>query len=107
MTIEIQTKVKTELKALLGLRKIIWFKGIKGRDITDGHTNFYARFAKPGVVIVSRDTDPDSYDYQIKQENIDILKSATDADGNLLELSIIDTPIEINEAFGTKDFAAG
>lgn len=36
---------------LLGLEKIIWLPGIKGKDITDGHTDFYARFVKPGVVL--------------------------------------------------------
>jgi agmatine deiminase len=40
---------EAELKALLGLRKIIWLPGISGYDITDGHTDFYARFASPGL----------------------------------------------------------
>ena len=99
--------IEAELKELLGLDKIIWLKGIKGRDITDGHTDFYARFAKPGVVIVSRDTDEDSYDYQITRENINILQSSTDAKGNPLNLVILDTPWDINTKYGTKDFAAG
>lgn len=29
-----------ELGRLLGLKKIIWLPGIKGKDITDGHTDF-------------------------------------------------------------------
>jgi agmatine/peptidylarginine deiminase len=40
-----------ELKRLLGLTHIIWLPGIKGRDITDGHTDFYARFASPGSTL--------------------------------------------------------
>lgn len=99
--------VETELKALLGLSKIIWLKGIKGRDITDGHTDFYARFAKPGVVVVSRDTYKSSFDYAITRENINILTNATDAHGKPLDLVILDTPWDINSQFGTKDFAAG
>ncbi len=99
--------VEAELKQLLGLEKIIWLKGIKGKDITDGHTDFYARFAKPGVVVVSRDNDPSSYDYQITRENIRVLQTATDAKGNDLELVILDTPYEINTKFGIRDFAAG
>lgn len=35
------------------------------------------------------------------------MKRATDAHGNTLELIILDTPWEINERFGTNDFAAG
>ena len=99
--------VEAELKQLLGLEKIIWLKGIKGKDITDGHTDFYARFAKPGVVVVSRDNDPSSYDYQITRENIRVLQTATNAQGNDLELVILDTPYEINTKFGIRDFAAG
>lgn len=99
--------VEAELKERLGLDKIIWLKGIKGKDITDGHTDFYARFAKPGVVVVSRDTDKSSYDYKITRDNIKILKSATDAKGQPLELVILDTPWDINTRLGTEDFAAG
>ncbi len=100
-------EIENELKELLGLDKIIWLKGIKGRDITDGHTDFYARFAKPGVVIVSRDTSKSSYDYKITRENIEILKSATDVNDIPLELVILDTPWDINTRYGTKEFAAG
>ncbi len=99
--------VEDELKKLLGLDKIIWLKGIKGKDITDGHTDFYARFAKPGVVIVSRDIDKSSYDYKITRENIDILKSSTDAKGNPFDIVILDTLWDINTKYGIKDFAAG
>lgn len=100
-------EVEQELKALLGLDKIIWLKGIKGKDITDGHTDFYARFAKPGVVVVSRDMDKSSYDYQITRDNIAVLESATDAYGKALDLVVLDTPWEINTKFGIKNFAAG
>ena len=99
--------VESELKELLGLDKIIWLKGIKGKDITDGHTDFYARFAKPGVVVVSRDTDKSSYDYKITRENIKTLKSSTDAKGNAFDIIILDTPWDISTRFGTKNFAAG
>ena len=99
--------VEEELKRLLGLEKIIWLKGIKGKDITDGHTDFYARFAKPGVVVVSRDMDKSSFDYKITRDNIEILSKATDAEGKTFELVTLETPWDITEKFGTKDFAAG
>ncbi|MFJ9743690.1 agmatine/peptidylarginine deiminase, partial [Streptomyces sp. NPDC101166] len=57
--------VEDELRYLLGLEKIIWLPGIKGHDITDGHTDFYARFARPGVVVAGLDTDTDSFDYDV------------------------------------------
>ena len=102
-----KTEIESKLKQQLGLRKIIWLKGIKGKDITDGHTDFYARFAKPGVVVVSRDNDPDSFDYKITRENINTLTHATDAQGKPLRLVILDTPTRINTRYGEQDFAAG
>ncbi len=77
-------EAEQELKALLGLRKIIWVEGIKDRDITDGHIDFYARFSKQGEVLVSRDNYQQSYDYEITRENINVLSKATDAEGNKL-----------------------
>ncbi len=102
-----KTEIENELKGLLGLKKIIWLKGIKGKDITDGHTDFYARFVKPGVVMVNRDTDKSSYDYKITRENIEILKSSRDVEGNTLKVVILDTPWDIETRYGTNDFAAG
>jgi len=102
-----QDEIESELKTLLGLRKIIWLDGIKGKDITDGHTDFYARFTKPGEVIASRDNYSHSFDYEVTRRNIEVLKNSTDADGNGLKVIILDTPDEINEKFGIKDFAAG
>ncbi len=99
--------IEEELKYLLGLKKIIWLKGIKGKDITDGHTDFYARFAKPGHVVVSREIDSYLYDYQVTRNNIKELQTATDAKGRSLTLTIIDTPTKINEHFGVDHFAAG
>ncbi|MCP3672629.1 MAG: agmatine deiminase family protein [Gammaproteobacteria bacterium] len=99
--------VENEIMKLLGLNKIIWLKGIKGKDITDGHTDFYARFAKPGVIVASRDIDESSYDYQITRENIEILKSAQDARGNSFEVVSLDTPWDIETRYGTASFAAG
>lgn len=100
-------QIDIELKALLGLKKIIWLEGIKGKDITDGHTDFYARFVRPGEVLVSQDNYQDSYDYQVTCDNIATLQNSTDANGNKLKLHILETPEVINEQFGTRDFAAG
>ncbi len=102
-----QCQVEQELKALLGLKKIIWLEGIKGKDITDGHTDFYARFTRPGEVIVNRDNCRTSHDYKVTRQNISILQKSTDVTGNKLKLSILDAPEIINEQFGVSDFAAG
>ncbi len=48
-----------------------------------------------------------SHNYPITRENIEILQNATDANGNPLEVIVIDNPDTFNESFGTKDFASG
>jgi agmatine deiminase len=102
-----QIDIEKKLKTLLGIKKIIWLEGVKNKDITDGHTDFYARFSKKGVVIVNRDNYKESYDYDITRQNIEILEKSTDVDGNKLKVVIIDTPDIINEKYGVDDFAAG
>lgn len=55
-----KSEVEAELGRTLGIERVIWLPGIRDMDITDGHTDFYARFARPGVVVAGRDDDPDS-----------------------------------------------
>ena len=100
-------EVEEELKYILGLKKIIWLKGIKGKDITDGHTDFYVRFIKAGEIVVSYDPDETSYDNKITKDNIKTLEKARDLNGEKFKLSILEGPMQINEEFGYKDFAAG
>ncbi|MDD5395394.1 MAG: agmatine deiminase family protein [Thiothrix sp.] len=98
---------EAELKRLLGLQKIIWLPGIKGKDITDGHTDFYARFARPGVVVAGYDPDPQSFDHAVTKRHLDILKTATDAQGNKLEVAVMTAPSKVREQYANNDFAAG
>ncbi len=95
------------LMPLLGLDKIIWLPGIKGNDITDGHTDFYARFARPGVVVAGYDPDPASFDHAITKRHLALLKAATDAKGNKLEVIVLEGPQTVRKAFDSKDFAGG
>lgn len=96
-----------ELKRILGLEKIIWLPGIRGMDITDGHTDFYARFARPGVVVAAYDPDPASFDHDITRQHLKILRSATDARGRPLEVEVLETPASIRPKYANDDFAAG
>ncbi|MFE3292731.1 agmatine/peptidylarginine deiminase [Rhodococcus sp. NPDC059234] len=99
--------VEEELVALLGLEKIIWLPGIKGKDITDGHTDFYARFARPGVVVAGYDPDPTSFDHDVTTRHLEILKTATDAKGRTLDVVVLDAPGSVRPAHESDDFAAG
>jgi agmatine deiminase len=102
-----KSQCERELKKLLGLEKIIWLPGIKGKDITDGHTDFYARFARPGVVIAGYDPDPKSFDHAVTKRHLEILRTETDVEGRKLEVVVLEAPSRVREKFATDDFAAG
>lgn len=98
---------EAHIMELLGLDKIIWLPGIRGKDITDGHTDFYARFARPGVVLAAYDPDPTSYDHAVTKRHLEILRSATDASGKKLEVMTMEAPGQIRREYESEDFAAG
>lgn len=105
-----KAQIEAELKANLGLRKIIWLPGIKDKDITDAHVDFYARFVEPGVVIANLDNDPTSYDYAVTRRHLEILKAATDADGRRLVVHTLPPPLKVRSNVytqGNPDFAPG
>ncbi len=102
-----KAQCERELKRLLGLEKIIWLPGIKGKDITDGHTDFYARFARPGVVIAGYDPDHRSFDHAVTKRHLEILRAATDVEGRRLEVVVLEAPSKVREKFANDDFAAG
>jgi agmatine deiminase len=102
-----KARFEEQLMPLLGLEKIIWLPGIKGKDITDGHTDFYARFARPGIVFAGYDPDPSSYDHAVTKRHLDILRSTTDAKGRKLEVIVLEAPSEVRDQYATDEFAAG
>ena len=102
-----KSQCERELERLLGIEKIIWLPGIKGKDITDGHTDFYARFARPGVVVAGYDPDPKSFDHAVTKRHLEILRTARDAAGRKLELVVLEAPSSVRVKFASNDFAAG
>jgi agmatine deiminase len=102
-----KAQCEKELKRILGLEKIIWLPGVKGKDITDGHTDFYARFARPGVVFAGYDADPNSFDHAVTKRHLRLLRTATDAKGNKLEVIALEAPRKVRTKFATADSANG
>ena len=98
---------EAELKRCLGISKVIWLPGIKDKDITDGHTDFYARFVSEGVVVAAYDSDPQSYDHAVTKQHLEILKTATDAKGNKLKVIELQAPTTLRVENPSEDFAAG
>ncbi|MEL4181679.1 agmatine deiminase family protein [Roseateles sp. PN1] len=102
-----KAQAELELKRVLGLEKIIWLPGIAGKDITDGHTDFYARFIKPGVVAAALERDSSSFDYAVTRRHLELLRTARDAQGRPLEVVTLESPNQVRPAFASQNFAAG
>jgi len=87
-----QTQIEQYLVDYLNVRKIIWLnKGLIG-DETDGHVDEIACFLAPGKVLCLITEDKTDPNYDILQENFNILKSAKDASNRLLEVYTIQQP---------------
>lgn len=102
-----KAECEKELSRLLGLQKIIWLPGIAGKDITDGHTDFYARFVSPGVVVAGLDPDPSSYDHAVTKRHLEILRRSTDASGRKLKVVVLQGPSTVRSKYENREFAAG
>nr|WP_223184766.1 agmatine deiminase family protein [Streptomyces sp. CBMA152] len=85
-------RIEDELKSSLGIKKVLWLAGVRGKDITDAHVDSIARFTAPGVVLVDQAfpaNPPDVWSRAADQAR-QVLKQATDARGRRLE--IVDLP---------------
>lgn len=87
-----QHQIEQFLLGFLGGNKVIWLnKGLIG-DETDGHIDEIACFIAPGKILTLITHDKDDPNYDNLQENLDILKRATDAKGRPLEVHTIEQP---------------
>ena len=75
----------------LGASKIIWLKdGIEGDD-TDGHVDDLARFVNPNTVLCAFEDNANDPNNAALMENFNLLKDATDQDGN--KLNVVKLPM--------------
>ncbi|KAI9298450.1 hypothetical protein K502DRAFT_283930, partial [Neoconidiobolus thromboides FSU 785] len=84
--------IELELERTLGVKKVLWLPGVKAKDITDGHIDFYARFSGNGHIIYALDNDPSSPDYKPTLLNKQILQNITDVSQNKLIPVPLNTP---------------
>ncbi len=76
----------------LGIRKVIWLgRGIVGDD-THGHVDDIARFVNPTTVVAAVEDDPTDPNFEPLQENLERLRSATDQDGQALQVVTLPMP---------------
>ncbi|MCE9563732.1 MAG: agmatine deiminase family protein [Planctomycetes bacterium] len=76
----------------LGVKKVVWLgQGITGDD-THGHVDDLARFVHSNTVVTVVEKDAADANYGPLQENLERLRSATDADGRKLEVVTLPMP---------------
>ncbi len=89
-------KSQEELEALLSdylnVSKFIWLNRGIYNDETNGHVDNICCFIRPGVVALAWTDDKSDPQYEISQENYEILQSVTDAKGRKLEIHKIHQP---------------
>ncbi|MFF1356699.1 agmatine/peptidylarginine deiminase [Streptomyces sp. NPDC058297] len=86
-----RTEIEAELKARLGVTKVIWlpYGGLLDTE-TDGHVDGVCAFVAPGQVVVQLPDDPEHPDYARMRANRNVLEATPDALGRTLE--IVDLP---------------
>jgi agmatine deiminase len=87
-------EIESLVKQYINVEKIIWLeKGLYG-DETDGHIDNVACFARPGVIITQVCSDPEHPNYKNSQNNLEILRTSTDAQGRSFEIIQIEQPFD-------------
>lgn len=86
-------QIENELKAYLGVRKIIWLpRGLFGDDDTNGHIDNMCCFVKPGVVLLSWTDDQSDQQYERSCEALSILENTSDANGRKIQVIKLHVP---------------
>ncbi|MEK6985482.1 MAG: agmatine deiminase family protein [Candidatus Thermoplasmatota archaeon] len=90
-----QDTIEANLKAYLGVDKILWLgDGIEGDD-TDGHVDDISRFVAPGVVATCVEEDPNHPNFKPLDDNLWALQNMTDARGRPLRIVQLPMPKDI------------
>jgi agmatine deiminase len=79
----------------LGVTNVLWLrKGIAGDD-THGHVDDLARFVDASTVVTVFEDDPADANYEPLAENLALLKSMKDQDGNALRVETLPMPAPV------------
>ena len=81
-----KAEAEAELRAMLGVRKVIWLPGDVMDTETDGHVDGFLAYVRPATVLCEVVADPADPRYPIMAENRRVLESETDARGRRFEL---------------------
>lgn len=89
-------RVEEELRAFLGVEKVIWLpRGLTrdyGRYGTRGHVDIVAAWVRPGLLVAHSQPDSSHPDHEVSREYLALLRASTDARGRQLEVVEIEAP---------------
>lgn len=99
-----KAEIESRLERAFGLGKIIWLPGPRDLDVTDGHPDAFVRFVGPGAVVAELPDESYGPWYDAAAEAVAILKTATDARGRRLDVSVMRGPLDVRST--SPEFAA-
>ena len=85
---------ESELKAMLGVEKVVWLPGDPMDKETDGHIDGMCAYVRPGAVMFETNPDPSDPHFRITKENLACLLSQTDAKGRTFEVFPLQEAVE-------------
>lgn len=92
-------QIELHLRDYLGVEQIIWLKrGLAGDD-TDGHIDDLARFLDENTILTVVAEDPGDVNYDVLQENLEILQQVRKPDGTPFD--IVTLPMPVTKIEGT------
>jgi agmatine deiminase len=78
--------IEQAFRDYLGIQKVLWLKrGIAGDD-THGHVDDLARFVSSDTIVTAVESNPQDLNYEPLQENLELLKTMSDQDGQPLRV---------------------
>ena len=98
--------IEAELKQGLGVKKVIWLRGVRGKDITDGHIDGSVRVVRPGVLLMGTSPGDTQSDWALASaEARKVLSKATDARGRSFHVAEIPSAVHVRST--RDDFFSG
>ena len=86
---------EAELKAMLGVEKVVWLPGDPMDKETDGHIDGMCAFVKPGVVLFESNPNQSDPHSRILNENLACLRNQTDARGRSFTVLPLEEAIDV------------
>ncbi|EMI4156170.1 agmatine deiminase [Vibrio parahaemolyticus] len=87
-----KAQIEEQLKAYLGIEKIIWLPNGLFNDETDGHIDNLMHVIAPGKVVLSWTDDSSDPQYALSRQAEQVLKSQHDAKGREIEIVRLPLP---------------